>query len=90
MIVSWSTYATPSEAPQLRYGTSMTSLTSAVSAMTTTYNTSVTYHHHVTLTGLTAAAQYFYTVTDMTTPPLSFTTAIAAGDPTPYAAAIFR
>jgi hypothetical protein len=93
MTVSWNTFNQLPN-PTVMYGLSNDTLNmSASSTVSITYNTSLTFNNHVTITGLMPDTTYFYMPLDLLTdeftrPPYSFTTARAAGDMTPHTVAV--
>jgi hypothetical protein len=93
MRVSWNTF-TKEKTPTVLYGTSPKLLTKcATSTDSVTYDTSLTYNNHVTITGLKPDTTYYYLPShlledDTVKAPYSFRTSRAAGNTTPYSMAI--
>jgi phosphodiesterase/alkaline phosphatase D-like protein len=83
--VSWNTFEQLPN-PSVSYGTDPSNLgLTASSSVSITYNTSLTWNNHVTLTGLSPYTVYYYQPQySNATTPYTFTTARAAGDSTPY------
>ena len=89
MTVSWTTAQPLNATASVAYGLSASSLTST--ALSTSYNLNyvpaTTYWHHVVLRGLSPSTTYFWRVLSPSTAAgsvLSFLTAPAVGDRTPY------
>lgn len=93
MVVSWNTF-TKIASPKVHYGLSPHLLPYlAESTVSVTYNTSLTYNNHVTLTNLTPDTLYYYLPEPLlkdntTTAPYSFRTSRPPGDGTPYSVAV--
>lgn len=93
MRVSWNTF-TKESTPTVHYGRSPDELCySASSDDSVTYDTSLTYNNHVTLTGLKPDTVYYYLprhllADNSTTPPYSFRTSRPAGDGKSYSTAV--
>lgn len=84
MSIAWNTYETLDQAC-VKYGTSSDALNSkACSSLSFTYDTSRTYFHAVTLTGLKPATKYFYKIESTNSSIEHFTSARAAGDTLPF------
>jgi hypothetical protein len=94
MTVSWNTF-TKIARPTVLYGFSPYAMVFvATSAVSVTYNTSLTYNNHVKITGLLPDTTYYYLPTTLmkgegsTPPPYRFKTSKRAGDMTPYSIAV--
>lgn len=93
MTVSWNTFAQLPK-PAVKYGTHPDRLSSTAYGYSTTYLTSRTHNNHVQITNLRPNTKYYYLVANSncyncsSVPTYSFTTARAAGDDTPFTAAV--
>ncbi len=93
MRVSWNTF-TQQHCPTVYYGRSPFEMWYlATSSVSVTYNTSLTYNNHVTITGLQPDTTYYYLPSHMlqdnaTYPPYTFRTSRVPGDGTPYSVAV--
>ncbi len=93
MVVSWNTFQKLSR-PTVYYGLNPFLLTKTASSdVSVTYETSLTYNNHVTLTGLKPDTVYYYLPSHLlqdnaTHPPYKFRTSRSVGDGTPYSAAV--
>lgn len=93
MTVSWNTF-NQIATPKVNYGFEPHFLPyCAESDVSVTYNTSLTYNNHVTLTSLKPDTVYYYLPEPLlkdntTTAPYSFRTSRVPGDGTPYSIAV--
>ena len=93
MTVSWNTFTKVAQ-PKVNFGFEPHFLPFiAESTVSVTYNTSLTYNNHVTLTNLLPDTLYYYLPEPLlkdntTTAPYSFRTSRVVGDKTPYSIAI--
>jgi hypothetical protein len=93
MTVSWNSFNKVAQ-PKVNYGFEPHFLPFiAESKVSVTYDTSLTYNNHVTLTNLLPDTLYYYLPEPLlkdnrTTAPYSFRTSRVAGDTTPYSIAI--
>ena len=84
MSVGWNTYGKLNQSC-VAYGTSASSLTSQnCNTNQTTYGTSRTYFHAVTLTGLTPATTYYYKIGSTNSSVEHFVSPRLPGDTTPF------
>lgn len=92
LTISWNTLSQLSN-PTVKYGLSPTAMTmTASSSNSTTYQSSVTWDNHVTITGLTPDTMYYYAPTGMFSneaapPPYQCKTSRPAGNMEPYSVA---
>ena len=99
MTISWNTRQPllPSVVPTVYFGTSPSTMTQVATGTSVSYEPFVNYYHHVILTNLIPNTQYYYTVNFYQQPQSSlllpantllFTSAISAGDISPFSVGI--
>lgn len=89
MHVSWNTFS-HIEQPRVHFGECIDHLDQQASSnISVTYRTSTTYNNHVKLSGLKPNTKYYYQPEcSNSTTPFTFVTSRAAGDHTPFTAAV--